>query len=120
MEVQPQLFLLQKTLLHIESLGRQIYPELNLWVAAKPILEKWMRKRYSVKTMLKNISEHLPYVAENIVALPKLCRGMLEEQRKARGLKTWQEMDRKIHPRPSRLKYFLLGVGVTALLVLMM
>lgn len=117
MEVQPQLFLLQKTLLHIESLGRQVYPELNLWLTAKPILEKWMRQRYSTKTMLKNISQHMPYFAENMVALPKLCRDILEEQRKAGRLKDWQEKDRKIHPRPSRLKYFLLGVGAVLVIL---
>ena len=46
MEVQPQLVLLQKTLLAIEGLGRQLYPELDLWKTAKPVLEQWMRERH--------------------------------------------------------------------------
>ncbi|MDF3054107.1 MAG: aarF [Gammaproteobacteria bacterium] len=110
MEVQPQLFLLQKTLLHIESLGRQIYPELNLWLTAKPILEKWMRKRYSAKTMLKKFSQQAPHFVGDIAALPGVFRSVLEEYRPTRMFKSWQTQDRNKHPGHSRLKYFLLGV----------
>ncbi|MFB8830907.1 ubiquinone biosynthesis regulatory protein kinase UbiB [Azotobacter sp. CWF10] len=66
MEVQPQLVLLQKTLLNIEGLGRQLYPELDLWTTAKPYLERWMRKRMSPKAMLDNLQgqiEQLPHLA---------------------------------------------------------
>jgi Predicted unusual protein kinase len=66
MEVQPQLVLLQKTLLNIEGLGRQLYPDLDLWSTAKPFLERWMRERYSPKAMVGNLysqAEQLPHLA---------------------------------------------------------
>lgn len=66
MEVQPQLVLLQKTLLNIEGLGRQLYPELDLWSTAKPFLERWMRERMSPKAVLGNLysqAEQLPHLA---------------------------------------------------------
>ncbi len=55
MEVQPSLVLLQKTLLNIEGLGRQLHPELNLWDTAQPFLEKWVEERYSPESMLKRL-----------------------------------------------------------------
>ncbi|SHN15918.1 2-octaprenylphenol hydroxylase [Pseudomonas asturiensis] len=66
MEVQPQLVLLQKTLLNIEGLGRQLYPELDLWSTAQPYLERWMRERVSPKTLVSNLQsqvEQLPHIA---------------------------------------------------------
>ncbi|KJK08958.1 MULTISPECIES: ubiquinone biosynthesis regulatory protein kinase UbiB [Pseudomonas] len=66
MEVQPQLVLLQKTLLNIEGLGRQLYPELDLWSTAQPFLERWMRERVSPKTLLQNLHgqvEQIPHLA---------------------------------------------------------
>jgi len=66
MEVQPQLVLLQKTLLNIEGLGRQLYPDLDLWSTAQPYLERWMRERVSPKTLLGNLQsqvEQLPHIA---------------------------------------------------------
>ena len=66
MEVQPQLVLLQKTLLNIEGLCRQLYPELDLWSTAQPYLERWMRERVSPKTLVSNLQsqvEQLPHIA---------------------------------------------------------
>lgn len=66
MEVQPQLVLLQKTLLNIEGLGRQLYPDLDLWSTAQPFLERWMRDRVSPRTLLGNLQsqvEQLPHIA---------------------------------------------------------
>jgi len=66
MEVQPQLVLLQKTLLNIEGLGRELYPELDLWTTGQPYLERWMRERMSPKQVLKNVQaqvEQLPHLA---------------------------------------------------------
>ncbi len=66
MEVQPQLVLLQKTLLNIEGLGRELYPELDLWATGQPYLERWMRERMSPKQLLKNAQaqiEQLPHLA---------------------------------------------------------
>lgn len=66
MEVQPQLVLLQKTLLNIEGLGRQLYPDLDLWSTAQPFLERWMRERVSPRNVLQNLHsqvEQLPHLA---------------------------------------------------------
>ncbi|WAH58412.1 ubiquinone biosynthesis regulatory protein kinase UbiB [Pseudomonas silvicola] len=66
MEVQPQLVLLQKTLLNIEGLGRQLYPDLDLWTTAQPFLERWMRERMSPKNLFHNVQsqvEQLPHLA---------------------------------------------------------
>ncbi|MFB1000422.1 MAG: AarF/UbiB family protein, partial [Colwellia sp.] len=60
MEVQPQLVLLQKTLLYIEGLGRQLYPQLDLWQTAKPYLENWVKEQMGVKAVFKKIKENLP------------------------------------------------------------
>ncbi len=64
MEVQPQLVLLQKTLLNVEGLGRQLYPDLNLWDTAKPFLERWMAQRRSPRALLKKLRRELPVLAE--------------------------------------------------------
>ncbi len=72
MEVQPQLVLLQKTLLNIEGLGRQLYPELDLWKTAKPFLERWMEEQVGVKALLRNIKDDLPYLVEKMPEMPGL------------------------------------------------
>ena len=74
MQVQPQLILLQKTLLNIEGLGRQLYPELDLWKTALPILRDWMRERASPRSVLGGLREHWPDVAEAIKVLPVIAR----------------------------------------------
>ncbi len=74
MQVQPQLILLQKTLLNIEGLGRQLYPELDLWKTALPILRDWMRERASPRAVLGSLREHWPDVAEAIKVLPVIAR----------------------------------------------
>ena len=72
MEVQPQLVLLQKTLLNIEGLGRQLYPDLDLWKTAKPFLEKWMQDQVGASAMLRNIKEDMPYLVEKMPEIPGL------------------------------------------------
>jgi ubiquinone biosynthesis protein len=72
MEVQPQLVLLQKTLLNIEGLGRQLYPDLDLWKTAKPFLERWMEEQVGAKAMLRNIKEDMPYLVEKLPEMPGL------------------------------------------------
>jgi len=66
MEVQPQLVLLQKTLLNIEGLGRQLYPDLDLWTTAKPFLERWMNEQVGAKAMLRGFKDNLPYIVEKL------------------------------------------------------
>ncbi|MEO0975491.1 MAG: AarF/UbiB family protein, partial [Pseudomonadota bacterium] len=73
MHIQPQLVLLQKTLLNIEGLGRQLYPDLDLWVTAKPFLEEWMTDRLSGRETIEKLRAHLPQLREDIQALPALA-----------------------------------------------
>jgi ubiquinone biosynthesis protein len=77
MEVQPQLILLQKTLLNIEGLGRDLYPELDIWKTASPILRDWMKERTSVRAMFKNLRDQVPQLIEASRALPPLIRGAI-------------------------------------------
>jgi len=72
MEVQPQLVLLQKTLLNIEGLGRQLYPDLDLWRTAKPFLERWMTKQIGPGALLRHLRENVPLWAERLPQLPNL------------------------------------------------
>jgi ubiquinone biosynthesis protein len=83
MEVQPQLILLQKTLLNIEGLGRDLYPELDLWETAQPILEEWMRERVSGRAIVERLREQLPDVSETIQEFPQVIHAIL--QRAAEG-----------------------------------
>jgi ubiquinone biosynthesis protein len=78
MIVQPQLILLQKTLLAIEGLGRQLYPELDLWTTAKPFLEKWVSQQIGPKAFLQQLKLNLPFIAEQLPHLPKLIFDVLE------------------------------------------
>lgn len=78
MEVQPQLVLLQKTLLAVEGLGRQLYPELDLWATAKPFLEKWLKKQVGPKAFLRRLRANLPYFSEQMPHLPRLLHEVLE------------------------------------------
>jgi ubiquinone biosynthesis protein len=78
MQVQPSLVLLQKTLLNIEGLGRQLYPELDLWTTAQPFLEKWLKDRYSPKTLLKQFKNDLPDLLEKLPLIPPMLFQALE------------------------------------------
>jgi ubiquinone biosynthesis protein len=70
MEIQPQLILLQKTLFNIEGLGRELYPQLDLWKTAHPILRRWMDEQMGGRAMLKNIREDLPQIRDALRELP--------------------------------------------------
>ncbi|TVR58000.1 MAG: ubiquinone biosynthesis regulatory protein kinase UbiB [Candidatus Competibacteraceae bacterium] len=77
MEVQPQLVLLQKTLLNIEGLGRQLDPDLDLWTTAKPFLETWMQERVGPLSVIKRIAGQIPRWADHTPDLPNLIHGLL-------------------------------------------
>ncbi|CAM3928011.1 ubiquinone biosynthesis regulatory protein kinase UbiB [Rheinheimera salexigens] len=79
MQVQPQLVLLQKTLLYVEGLGRQLYPQLDLWKTAKPFLENWMQQQIGVPAIWRQIKENLPYWAEKLPQMPTLLHQYLEQ-----------------------------------------
>jgi ubiquinone biosynthesis protein len=79
MEVQPQLVLLQKTLLNIEGLGRQLYPELDLWNTAKPYMERWIKERFGPKGALRELKRQLPSWIEKGPQIPGLIHSSLSK-----------------------------------------
>jgi ubiquinone biosynthesis protein len=78
MEVQPQLVLLQKTLLNIEGLGRQLYPDLDLWKTAKPFLERSMREQVGPQAFVRRLRKNLPVWSERLPEVPILTHQTLE------------------------------------------
>lgn len=81
MPIQPQLVLLQKTLLNIEGLGRQLYPDLDLWQTAKPFLENWMSNQIGWRGLLKSLKRNMPLMAEKIPEIPLLLHEVLDKAR---------------------------------------
>jgi ubiquinone biosynthesis protein len=79
MEVQPQLVLLQKTLLNIEGLGRQLYPDLDLWSTAKPFIERWMDEQVGVRALMNGVKTNLPKLLENLPYMPNLLHDALKQ-----------------------------------------
>lgn len=98
MEVQPQLVLLQKTLLNIEGLGRQLYPQLSLWDTAQPFLERWLAERYSPQNVLRRIQQDAPAWLETLPLVPDLVLAKLKP--------------RETKPQPQRAQPIWLAVGV--------
>jgi ubiquinone biosynthesis protein len=79
MQVQPQLVLLQKTLLNIEGLGRQLYPELDLWSTAKPFMEKWMADQVGPQAFARRVKESVPQLSEELPEIPHLVYRTLKK-----------------------------------------
>jgi ubiquinone biosynthesis protein len=80
-EIQPQLVLLQKTLLNIEGLGRELDPELDLWSTAKPFLESWMLEQVGPKRLLNELKAQAPQYAKLLPQLPRLLHDYLKQPR---------------------------------------
>lgn len=115
MEVQPQLILLQKTLLAIEGLGRQLYPDLDLWVTAKPFLEKWIKEQIGPKAFLHQLKLNLPFIAEQLPHLPKLMFDVLE-LKKGQLLDSKQQSLETLNSTASiQKKSLALGIAISAL-----
>ncbi|NNJ90506.1 MAG: ubiquinone biosynthesis regulatory protein kinase UbiB [Gammaproteobacteria bacterium] len=90
MEVQPQLVLLQKTLLNIEGLGRQLYPQLDLWTTAKPYMEDWMKQQIGPKALLRRVKENLPVMSEQLPEIPLLAYRVLKDAAEGNLEIKWQ------------------------------
>ena len=84
MHVQPQLILLQKTLLNIEGLGRELYPDLDLWKTAQPILRAWMRERMSPLAVWRRMRTQLPDTVEALKQVPQLFQTAVREAAEGR------------------------------------
>ncbi len=119
MEIQPQLILLHKTLFNIEGLGRELYPQLDLWKTAHPILKRWMEEQMGPRAVLKRIREDLPQAREALRELPgvvhylsqQISHGKLSFRLDAPELAEIRDQLRK----QQRQRYWL-AVGATAII----
>ncbi len=93
MEVQPQLVLLQKTLLNIEGLGRQLYPDLDLWQTAKPFLERWMGEQIGPRAVLRNLKANLPLWAEQLPQLPGMVHDIAKRTQEGQLELQWNSRE---------------------------
>ncbi|CAA6806040.1 MAG: Ubiquinone biosynthesis monooxygenase UbiB [uncultured Thiotrichaceae bacterium] len=110
MEVQPQLVLLQKTLLNIEGLGRQLYPDLDLWATAKPFLQRWMDEQVGARSLLNGAKNNLPKFIEQLPHMPTLINDVILQthQQQRQNLHRASEKESK-KPKPHSLKFVIAG-----------
>ena len=109
-EIQPQLVMLQKTLLNIEGLGRALDPDLDLWTTAKPFLENWMREQIGLKGLLRTLRNEAPRWATMLPQLPRLLHRALADDRVGRIERALEEL-LALQRRRNRL----IGVAVALL-----
>ncbi len=93
MEIQPQLILLQKTLLSIEGLGRELYPELDLWKTAKPYLERWMDEQVGARALFNKLKDSLPGMSDTLQELPALAHSVLRQAADGKLRIDWHNED---------------------------
>lgn len=116
MQVQPQLVLLQKTLLYIEGLGRQLYPQLDLWQTAKPFLERWMRQQIGPQAAWQTIKEKAPFWAEKLPEMPDLVYDALSQMQHQQHLMQGLYQQQHKHQRRHAQAQYMLGTGAVLLL----
>ena len=110
-EIQPQLVLLQKTLLNIEGLGRELDPELDLWSTAKPFLEKWMTDQIGPRKLLEELKNQAPRYAKMLPDLPRLLHDFLKQGAGGRDRRELQELLLE-QRRTNRLLQALIYAGI--------
>ncbi|MEE4376390.1 MAG: ubiquinone biosynthesis regulatory protein kinase UbiB [Candidatus Competibacteraceae bacterium] len=125
MEVQPQLVLLQKTLLHIEGLGRQLDPDLDLWQTAKPFLEDWMKERIGPRALADRLKVHLPRWADQFPELPDILQGLLRQASRGEIVvrlqqDDWHQIRQEIRHANRRSFHAVLGAALLIGAVLML
>ena len=114
MEVQPSLVLLQKTLLNIEGLGRELYPQLNLWDTAQPFLEKWIKDRYAPSGVYKRLRKHIPAFLEQLPHLPETLLESLNQPKQLPANKDQaqrlQRLEQALESQRNRSSYLIIGL----------
>lgn len=116
MEVQPQLVLLQKTLLYIEGLGRQLYPQLDLWQTAKPFLENWVKEQMGVKAVFTKIKDNLPFWNEKLPEIPDLIYDYLKAG-KENQFQQAQLIEKLAQQQQADNQRLILGILATGLVI---
>jgi len=117
MEVQPQLVLLQKTLLNIEGLGRQLYPELDLWQTAKPFLERWMSEQVGPRAFASRMRRSLPEWSEHLPEIPTLLHRGLKQATEGTLQVRWksdelEQLRRQMHRANQRTLAAIIGAAL--------
>lgn len=127
--IQPQLILLQKTLLSVEGLSRQLAPDLDLWAVATPQIEYWLKKQIGFKAFLKRVKNNLPLWSEQLPELPSLLYEVLHEKKKQQEQLRFNQSFSDESPKNknnsitdntniiSNVGYFVIGSLITALLI---
>ena len=115
MEVQPQLVLLQKTLLYVEGVGRQLYPQLDLWKTAKPFLEDWIKDQVGIPAIVRALKEKAPFWAEKLPELPELFYDSLRQHKRLQHSVDRLVTDMNVQRTRQHQSRFLFGIGVTLL-----
>lgn len=115
MEVQPQLVLLEKTLLNIEGLGRQLYPDLDLWVTAKPFLERWMSEQVGPRRLFEEVKKQAPDWAAHLPQIPNLVFSTMthvakQEQRMQEQTDAILELRKELKRSRKNLPFKILGI----------
>ncbi|QIM67390.1 ubiquinone biosynthesis regulatory protein kinase UbiB [Mannheimia granulomatis] len=116
MEVQPQLVLLQKTLLYIEGLGRQVYPQLDLWQTAKPFLQNWLNEQVGVKAMIRDIKQRLPQYREHFAEFPEAVFKALQQQKQINFRLAEINESLKVQNASKNSRFIVLLLSVTVIL----
>jgi len=114
-EIQPQLVLLQKTLLNVEGLGRQLDPNLDLWKTAKPYLERWMRQRVGIKGLRQSLEKEAVQWSQMLPALPRLVHDHLNRPNLSPALLVEMVQLRRAQEQSNRLVAALVGVLALAI-----
>jgi ubiquinone biosynthesis protein len=113
MQIQPQLVLLQKTLFNIEGLGRQLYPDLDLWNTAKPFIERWVKKQLGTRAFLRKVREYAPYWAEKLPEIPELVyQAILDLRHEKNKLKVCPPECLRKASTTWKKKLYIIGLGV--------
>ena len=116
MEIQPQLVLLQKTLLNIEGLGRQLYPDLDLWQTAKPFLERWMSEQVGARAFVGRMKRSFPEWSERLPEIPELVHRTLQQASEGKLQVQWESREleklrQQMQRSSQRTIYAILGSG---------
>lgn len=116
MEVQPQLVLLQKTLLYIEGVGRQLYPQLDLWKTAKPFLEDWIKDQVGIPAIIRSVKEKAPFWAERLPELPDLFYDSMRQHKRLQHSVDRLANELSVQRERQHQSRYLFGIGATLLL----